>query len=72
MSFQLEMEFVRMTRVNFVDCLKAFWTRQRIEVAVKMLRKDKTVQDIVACVEGTNVTGNKLFWCLYCVTTSAN
>ena len=50
-----------MTRVNFLDYLKAIWTRQRIEVAVKMLRKDQTVQNFVAGVEDTNVIGNKLF-----------
>ena len=63
--FQLQSEFVRMTRVNMVESLQQFWTAQRVDIAVSRLQPDKVAGDIVSAAKQTNVIGMLIFFCVH-------
>jgi len=55
--FQMQAEFMRMTRVNMVESLQQFWTAQRMEIAIARLQLDKVAGDIVSAARQTNIIG---------------
>jgi hypothetical protein len=51
------MEFLRVTEVNFGDCLESFLTQHHVDFILHQLRADKQARVFVNMVQDSNVLG---------------
>ena len=47
-----------MTRVNYIESLHQFFTEKRVDIALRLLSSDHSVQDVIAGARNVNIHGN--------------